>query len=95
MKQLSTLKRFLLCASILCLSGQVFAQSNEGTNFWFGFMEHRDINSNSKVAMITSKVNTSGTISMPNLNWSESFNVAANNVTIINFETEDVKPNKK
>lgn len=59
------------------------AQSNEGTNFWCGFMEHIDINQNTKVAMITSKQNTSGTISVPGQDWQQSFNVAANDVTLI------------
>ena len=84
MKHLSTVEKLFLCALLMvCLMGQLSAQSNEGTNFWFGFMEHRDINDNTKVAMITSKVNTTGTISMPFLNWSQSFSVSANNVTII------------
>ena len=59
------------------------AQSNEGTEFWFGFMEHRDIMQNTKVAMITSKINTTGTISVPTRNWSETFSIIANEVTII------------
>ncbi len=60
-----------------------FGQSNEGKRFWFGFMEHRDINSNTMVAMITSKQNTGGVISLPHLDWSETFTIGANNVTII------------
>ena len=59
------------------------AQSNEGTEFWFGFMHHRDQNANTKVVMITSKYNTSGTVEIPLQNWSTSFSVSANNVTII------------
>ncbi|MEM1321427.1 MAG: gliding motility-associated C-terminal domain-containing protein, partial [Bacteroidota bacterium] len=58
-------------------------QSNEGVEFWFGFMEHRDVNQNTKVAMITAKTSTSGTISVPLQGWSEEFTVAANAVTII------------
>jgi len=38
------------------------AQTNEGTDFWFGFMEHVDVTMNEKVVLITSKSNTSGTI---------------------------------
>lgn len=59
------------------------AQSNEGTSFWFGFMEHRDINENTKVAMITAKSNTFGTISIPGQNWEEEFMVMANDVTLV------------
>lgn len=61
------------------------AQSNEGKEFWFGFMEHRDVGEAAMVAMITSKENTSGEISVPGLNWSQSFNVTANLVTLVNL----------
>ena len=61
----------------------LWSQSNEGVDFWFGFMEHRDVGTNSKVAMITSKFNTSGEISVPNRNWSQNFSVAANQVVVV------------
>jgi hypothetical protein len=51
-------------------------QTNEGTDFWFAFMEHRDIGLNSMVAMITAKENTTGRISIPGQGWSEPFSVA-------------------
>jgi gliding motility-associated-like protein len=75
---------FLLLILLNCLSISVsWSQSNEGTNFWFGFMQHRDATQNDKVAMITSKYNTSGTISLPNQTWSQNFNVLANEVVLI------------
>ena len=58
-------------------------ESNEGTAFWFGFMEHRDQNQNTKVALITSRTQTSGTIEIPLRNWSQSFTVQANEVTVV------------
>ncbi|NNF34677.1 MAG: hypothetical protein HKN68_11235, partial [Saprospiraceae bacterium] len=61
------------------------SQSNEGKVFWFGFMEHLDVGQNTMVAMITSKYNTSGTISVPNNGWSQQFSVSANDVVIINL----------
>jgi len=61
------------------------AQSNEGTEFWFGFMEHVDVGNNSMVAMVTSKTGTSGTIRIPGQNWSQSFTVGANDVRIIDL----------
>ncbi|MEM7103964.1 MAG: gliding motility-associated C-terminal domain-containing protein [Bacteroidota bacterium] len=64
---------------------QGISQSNEGNDFWFGFMEHIDPNVNEKVVMITSKFNTSGTVSAPLLNWSQPFTVTANSVTIIDL----------
>ena len=68
------------------LSSPVFGQSNEGNEFWFGFMHHRDGN-NSKVAMITSKYNTSGIIRVPLQSWSQSFTVSANEVIIVDLPT--------
>ncbi len=59
------------------------AQSNEGLNFWFGFMEHRDVGQNTMVVMITSKYNTAGVVRIPNYSWSSAFTVAANGVTVV------------
>ena len=73
----------LLVFSFSIFSNPALGQSNEGKEFWFGFMEHRDVGSNTKVAMITSKFNTTGTISIPSENWSQTFSVNANQVTII------------
>ena len=60
-----------------------FSQSNEGTNLWCGFMEHRDVGQTTMVAMITSKQATTGTITIPLQNWSRPFSVAANDVVVI------------
>lgn len=62
-----------------------FAQSNEGRDFWFAFMEHFDVGVNTKVVMITSKHNTSGVVSIPHRGWNQSFSVTANNVQVINL----------
>lgn len=64
-------------------TGRLVGQTNEGRSFWFGFMEHYDTGNNTMVAMITTKTNTSGTISMPGQNWSQGFSVSANEVTIV------------
>lgn len=61
------------------------AQSNEGTDFWIGFMEHLDQSANTKVLMISSRNATSGTATMPLLNWSTSFTVNANDVVFVNI----------
>ena len=79
-------RKYLLPAillSVLCIQVTLWGQSNEGKEFWFGFMEHIDRNQNTMVAMITSKYNTSGEISMPGQGWRQSFSVAANQVSII------------
>jgi len=82
-------KRRVLRASVvktflaLLISINLAAQTSEGRNFWFGFMEHYDIGQNSMVVMISSKYNTGGTVRMPLNNWQSNFTVAANDVTII------------
>ena len=63
-----------------------FAQSSEGTDFWFTFLEHRDPE-NARVAMISARAATSGTISIPAVGWSQDFTVAANNVVTIDLPT--------
>ena len=70
----------------LCIALPVLlpAQTNEGTDFWMGFMDHVD-NDNEMVVMITSAQNTTGTIEIPLQNWSETFTVTANQVTIIDM----------
>lgn len=72
------------CILIFCfLCKFAFAQTNEGKNLWFAVPEHRNVGNNTMVLMITSKVNTSGTIRMPLRNWSQTFNVTANAVSLI------------
>lgn len=63
----------------------VSSQTNEGTEFRFGFMHHFDPGLNEMVAMITSKYNTSGVVSMPGYNWQQTFTVGANAVSIIHL----------
>lgn len=79
--------RLLFCLAILFWLGQmtISAQSNEGTEFWFGFMEHRDIGANTRVAMLTSRFDTQGTISIPRYNWTYPFSITANDVTVISL----------
>ncbi|MCC6461860.1 MAG: gliding motility-associated C-terminal domain-containing protein [Saprospiraceae bacterium] len=67
------------------LPARLLAQTNEGRNFWFSFMEHHDIGQNTMVVMITSKYNTSGTVRIPLYNWERTYSVAANKVTIVNL----------
>ena len=61
----------------------LMSQSNEGMDFWLGFMEHIDINQNDKVLMITSRYDTEGTAAMPLNNWSVNFTVKANDITFV------------
>ena len=76
--------RYLLLCIVFCNSiWSLHAQSSTGTSFWFSFMEHRDVGVNNKVVMITAETNTSGEVEIPFYNWSQSFAVQANQVTII------------
>ena len=59
------------------------AQSNAGTDFWLSFMEHIDTGDNRMVVMITATKNTTGTVSIPLNNFSQSFSVQANDVVLI------------
>lgn len=69
---------------IFCLTSiSAIGQTNEGTEFWLSFMEHRNPNVNTKVVMITSRVNTSGTISAPLLGFNQAFTVSPNQVTLV------------
>lgn len=80
-------KSILACFLLLFSVVSSFSQSNEGTAFWLGFMEHLDVFNNTKVVMITSKHSTSGVVSVPLRNWEQSFTVAANSVQIITLPT--------
>ena len=46
-------------------------------------MEHFDVGENTKVAMITSKYNTTGVVTIPHSGWSNTFSVQANDVAIV------------
>lgn len=78
-------KVIIRCVSILmllCGMNQVsYSQTNEGVDFWMSFMHHQDSGNNSMVVLITSKSNTSGTVSIPLRGFSAPFTVGANSVT--------------
>ncbi len=82
-----TLTWFYLVCQILLTGPFLFAQSNEGTEFWFSFMEHRD-RGNSRMCMITSKYGTSGTVSIPGSGWATTFSVNPNGIATISLPPE-------
>lgn len=61
--------------------------SNKGTDFWVGFMNHRDGQSAGMYLYITSDSNTSGKVEIPGENWSTTFNVTANQMTLVQVPT--------
>ncbi len=72
-----------LALLLIQIPDHTFGQTNEGREFWFSFLEHRNPRENTKVVMITSRFNTRGTVSSPLGGFSQSFTVAANQVTIL------------
>ena len=74
---------FLLIVFCIVFLPRIDAQTNEGKEFWFSFLQHRNPGLNTKVAMITSRFNTSGVISAPLAGFNQPFSVVANQVTII------------
>ncbi len=72
---------------LLFVSDDLKGQSNEGTEFWFTFLEHRD-RANKRVCMISSKYDITGIIEMSSIGWRQSFTVAANTVQIISIPAE-------
>lgn len=70
----------LLLCLFLCTC--VRAQSSEGRDFWFTFLQHRDPD-NSLVALISAREATSGTLTIPGSGWQRAFTVGANEVAQI------------
>ena len=68
------------------LSSIAQTKSNKGTDFWLGFMKHNEDTRAGMSLYITSDSNTSGTVSIPGQNWSTTFNVTANNLTVVNVD---------
>ena len=56
----------------------------KGKRFWTGFVQN-GFGAQSLRVHIMSTTTTSGTVSMPLLNWSTTFNVAANGVAVVNL----------
>jgi len=77
----------------IAISGVICAQdfSNKGKDFWIGYANHvRMYNSNSnqqeKMSLyITSDVNTTGSVEIPGLGWTQPLNVTANQITVVDI----------
>jgi hypothetical protein len=88
-------KTLLLLLALATATQNSYAQdvTTQGKEFWLSFMGNgfRTNGSPSYVltqVMVSSKRNCSGTITNPNTNWSRSFEVAANNITLIDIPEE-------
>ncbi|NNE56070.1 MAG: hypothetical protein HKN32_08625, partial [Flavobacteriales bacterium] len=74
---------FLLFAGI-CHSQDIIP--TKGKEFWVGFMENFWEGTNESLELfVTSNVGTTGTVTIPQQGWSQSFTVSANSTTSINI----------
>jgi len=80
----SILKRIaLLIILLIPLCSQSQNTTNRGKDFWIGYMDHRDGTGSRMVLYITSDSSTTGTVSVPGANWSKTFSVTANSMTLV------------
>ncbi|MEO5572588.1 MAG: IgGFc-binding protein [Bacteroidia bacterium] len=69
--------------SLLFINRIASAQTTAGTDFWLGFVENNNVNTDSLWIYVSSDRNTTGTVSVPQVAFSQSFSVAANSFTTI------------
>ncbi|MDD3877915.1 MAG: PKD domain-containing protein [Bacteroidales bacterium] len=76
---------FILLILFLFSFGLLNAQgvSTKGKDFWFGFMSNYGNAADYLRVYITSTVNTSGTVSVPGIGFSQNFTVTANTTTSV------------
>jgi hypothetical protein len=77
--------RIIVFLSCLLFSANLFAQdiSSKGKEFWLGFMDHTNTTQAEMDLYITSDSSTTGTVYIDGENWSKTFTVTANQVTIV------------
>ncbi|MFK7757928.1 MAG: gliding motility-associated C-terminal domain-containing protein [Flavobacteriales bacterium] len=81
----------ILSCVLFILSGLNHASAQDviptkGKEFWVGFMENFEVNSEERLDLfITSNVNTSGTVTIPQQGWTLDFSVVANTTTTVNI----------
>jgi len=80
-------KLFLLLGCIFAFNGYTFAQgsSNKGTDFWLGYGKH--VSTGSMVLYITSDVNTTSTVTIPALGFTQTVTITANTVQFVDIPT--------
>jgi gliding motility-associated-like protein len=87
---LSRMKKYVFILLFFIVFYDVKAQqlSNEGVDFWMGFMENPESGSSTDLFLnlfITSRKNTTGTVSVPLQNWNVNFAVNANTSTTVSI----------
>ena len=83
-------KSFSLIFVLLLCNGFAFSQdnSNKGTDFWLGFMDHIEGNDANMYLYITSDTNATGTVSIPGQSWSTTYSVTKNSMTLVTVPTD-------
>ena len=84
------LSRLFLCLLVFCTIWQVNAQdfSNKGKDFWLGYGNHiryitgNPINAQNLILYFTSDQNANVTVEIPGLNYTQTYQVVANQVTV-------------
>ena len=86
------MRKFLLFTlTYLLISTASFGQSfsNKGKDFWVGYGNHvRMFNAGAAETMqiyLTSDVNTTGTVSIASISFSQTFTITANQITVVNI----------
>ena len=62
--------------------------SNKGTDFWLGFMDHIEGDDANMYLYITSDTNANVTVSIPGQNWSANYTVTKNSMTLVSVPTD-------
>ncbi len=77
------MKKLLLLLTIFAFVLSTSAQDSKGDDFWLMFPENNS-SSTQPTLYLTSDVNTSGTVSIPGIPWSQNFNIVAGTITTVN-----------
>lgn len=80
-------RRYSLLFSFLLIALQSFSQgtSNKGTDFWLGYGTH--ISTGNMVLYLTSDVNTSATVTVGGIGFSQTVSIIANAITTVSIPT--------
>lgn len=81
------LLRYFLLFSFLLIALQSFSQgtSNKGTDFWLGYGTH--ISTGNMVLYLTSDVNTTATVTVAGVGFTQTIAVTANTITTVSIPT--------
>lgn len=81
------LLRYFLLFPFLFIALQAFSQgtSNKGTDFWLGYGTH--ISTGNMVLYLTSDVNTSATVTVAGISFSQTVTITANAITTVSIPT--------